>query len=76
MDTSTHNLEALFKQLGLPDSGAAINHFLWQHKLEQGQGLADAGFWNTAQRQFLCEAWHEDSDWIEAIDELAARLRH
>ena len=76
MDTSTHDMSALFKQLGLPDSGAAIAQFLRNHRLEDGLALADAGFWNTAQRQFLRESWHQDSDWVEAIDALAARLRH
>lgn len=76
MDTSTHDLSALFKQLGLPDTGAAITHFLRHHQLEPGLSLADADFWSAAQRQFLCESWHQDSDWVEAIDALAARLRH
>lgn len=76
MDTSTHDLKALFKQLGLPDTGAAITDFLQHHRLEHDQALADADFWSTAQRQFLHEAWQQDSDWSDAIDSLAARLRH
>lgn len=76
MDTTTHNLSALFKQLGLPDSGAEINRFLQEHTLEAGQRLPDACFWSNAQRQFLSEGWVQDSDWVKAIDELAVRLRH
>lgn len=76
MDTSVHDLRALFKQLGLPNSGAAIGQFLLQHRLESDRALADASFWTPAQRQFLCEAWHQDSDWCVAIDTLAARLQH
>jgi hypothetical protein len=76
MDTSTHDLPALFKQLGLPDSRADINQFLQNHRLEQGVALADADFWSHAQRQFLREGWQADADWSGAIDELAARLRH
>ena len=76
MDTSVHDLRALFKQLGLPNSGAAINSFLKEHTLTSDQSLADASFWTPVQRQFLCEEWYRDSDWCVAIDTLAARLQH
>ena len=74
MDTSEHNLSALFKQLGLPNSKAEIETFLREHRLAEGQALPKAAFWNKAQAQFLSEALAEDSDWAEVTDELAVLL--
>jgi hypothetical protein len=76
MDTSSHDFGTLFKQLGLPDSSAAINRFCSEHSLPPDRALADAEFWSPAQRQFLRDAWNDDADWVEIIDALAARLRH
>lgn len=76
MDTSSHDFATLFRQLGLPDSSAAIDRFCGEHSLPRGQALADADFWSPAQRQFLRDAWNDDADWIEIVDALAARLCH
>jgi len=74
MDTTPHTLANLFKQLGLPDGRSEIDAFLGSHRLIEGQKLPDAPFWSAAQAQFLREAWQQDSDWAEDVDELAVRL--
>lgn len=74
MDTSTHDLGALFRQLGLGDTPGAIDDFLASHRLPAGTRLGEAAFWKPAQSAFLREALANDSDWAEAADELAALL--
>lgn len=76
MESAHHEFNELFKQLGLPSNGAAIRRFCGEHYLPAGELLADAPFWNAAQAQFLREAWSQDADWVELIDQLDARLRH
>lgn len=77
MDTSQHNLNALFEQLGLPGESAEIKRFIDQNRpLSQTVHLADAPFWTRAQADFIRCAWEEDADWSEAIDELDVQLRH
>lgn len=76
MEASTHDLTELFKQLGLPSGGAAIRRFCAEHFLLPKENLADAPFWTSAQSQFLREAWQNDADWAELVDQLDARLRH
>ena len=76
MDTSVHNVTNLFKQLGLPAWEEGIATFIDQHSpLDPELALADAQFWNVAQREFLREALQDDSDWSEAVDSLDAMLR-
>lgn len=74
MDTSHHDLNSLFSQLGLPDEPQAIDAFLATHRLNAGTALVDAPFWSRAQAEFLREALADDSDWAEAADELAMLL--
>jgi hypothetical protein len=77
MDTSPHDLKALFAQLGLPDSDAAIAEFVDQHRpLDPALRLEDAPFWNGVQRRFIAAAIEEDAEWVEAVDHLDALLRH
>lgn len=77
LDTSTHNLNVLFEQLGLPSSDAAIEKFVAKHRpLDNDIMLEDAAFWNETQASFLREAIAEDADWAEAVDHLDALLRH
>lgn len=71
-----HKLGELFKQLGLPSNPAAIGEFCARYRLAHDINIADASFWSEHQRAFLREAWQDDADWVEIIDELAARLRH
>ncbi|MBS0339230.1 MAG: DUF2789 domain-containing protein [Proteobacteria bacterium] len=76
MDLSEHTLRALFDQLGLPSSVAAIDAFIAQHRpLGESVALADAPFWSPAQAQFLREEFDEDADWAELVDQLNVRLR-
>lgn len=74
MDTSHHDLNNLFLQLGLPGEPQAIDAFLAGHRLDAGTTLAQAPFWSPAQAEFLREALADDSDWAEAADELAMLL--
>lgn len=74
MDTSMHDLNGLFRQLGLAGEPRAIDAFLATHSLDAGTALAEAPFWNPAQAAFLSEAIADDSDWAEAADELAVLL--
>ncbi|MGR9074275.1 MAG: DUF2789 domain-containing protein [Gammaproteobacteria bacterium] len=77
MDTSTHDMSALFAQLGLPGEAAEIERFIETHRpLENRMLLHEADFWNAAQAAFLKEAIENDSDWAERVDELDALLRH
>ncbi len=76
MDTSAHDLNGLFKQLGLPAEASAIKDFVDQHSLAKDQRLAEASFWSPNQAAFLEEAIADDSDWAEVVDQLDAMLRH
>ena len=76
MKTPTHTLTELFKQLGLESSASAIEKFVRQHRpLAPGVELQDAAYWSPAQRHFIQESWHADSDWAELIDQLDTMLR-
>lgn len=76
MDTSVHNLSALFEQLGLSNDDAAIARFIGDNgPLASTTSLADADFWTPAQAAFIKEAIAEDSDWAEVVDQLDASLR-
>ncbi len=76
MDTSSHNISALFAQLGLPNNSDEIEGFIESHRsLRKTEDLSAADFWNESQASFLREAIAEDSDWAEIVDQLDARLR-
>lgn len=76
MDTSQHNIDSLFQQLGLPSQPPQIQQFIATHQpLPCGTLLSDAGFWSKAQITFLQEGLQDDSDWTEAIDQLDVQLR-
>ena len=74
MDTSKHDLAALFGQLGLPNNTQDINNFIATHYLPPDTPLAQANFWSRSQAMMIAEALAEDADWAEMADELAARL--
>ncbi len=77
MDTTGHDLKALFAQLGLPNDADAMAAFIDAHRpLDPELMLAEAPFWQPAQREFLLEALADDSDWVEAVDKLDAMFRH
>lgn len=74
MNTCSHDLPALFAQLGLPSDMASINSFIASHELPPGTRLPFASFWTPAQCQFLKEALNDDAEWAEAADEMAMLL--
>lgn len=75
MDTN-HTMHDLFAQLGLDDDEAAVQTFLRAHApLPAETKLPDADFWTPAQAAFLREAWKQDADWAELIDQLDLSLR-
>jgi len=75
MDMSTHSMQDLFQQLGLPENSTEIDHFISSHSLKPGEKLVEASFWNANQAAFLRDAIADDSDWAEIVDQLDARLR-
>ena len=76
MEPPVHNLQSLFKQLGLPDDPASIDQFVAVHSpLKPELKLADAFFWTPAQSAFLREEKRKDADWAEWVDELDVLLR-
>lgn len=77
MDTSKHDMGALFDQLGLPSDPESIERFVARQSPLPGEiALQDAPFWSESQSHFLEEGLEDDSDWAETIDELDALLRH
>lgn len=75
MEPLVHSINALFQQLGLPDSDKAIDRFIAEHgPLPRTTILYKADFWTPAQAEFLQEALEDDADWAEIVDELDARL--
>ena len=75
MDTSEHDMAALFAQLGLPNSEIAMDNFFQNNHLPPEVPLVNAAFWSAGQAQFLREAIAEDADWAEVVDHLDAQLR-
>ena len=74
---TAYDLKALFAQFGLPASDAAIADFVDQHRpLDPSVKLEDAPFWNGTQKRFLAAAVEEDAEWVEAVNQLDALLRH
>ncbi|OSP51977.1 hypothetical protein B7G55_06240 [Aeromonas hydrophila] len=75
MEFLTHNLAALFAQLGLANDELSLHRFIHEHRLDNQTLLPEAPFWNRAQADFLRDALWNDADWSEAIDELDVLLR-
>lgn len=75
MDTSSHTMQALFAQLGLPNSEIAIDNFVQNNHLPAEIPMESAAFWSAGQAQFIREAISEDADWAEVVDHLDAMLR-
>ncbi|MDO6562924.1 DUF2789 domain-containing protein [Amphritea sp. 1_MG-2023] len=75
MDRSTHTLNALFSQLGMPSDDAYIDQFIRTHTLfSQDIKLNEATFWSESQANFIKECLDFDSDWSEVVDDLNTRL--
>jgi hypothetical protein len=76
MESPTHNLPSLFKQLGLPDEPTSIDQFITTHSpLKPELHLADAFFWSKSQAEFLRDEILDDADWAEVVDQLDVLLR-
>ncbi|CAI8765225.1 MULTISPECIES: DUF2789 domain-containing protein [Pseudomonas] len=76
MESPTHNLPSLFKQLGLPDEPVDIDKFIATHSpLKPDLHLADAFFWTKSQAEFLRDEILDDADWAEVVDQLNVMLR-
>ena len=74
MDTTESRMTNLFEQLGLDSSKEGIARFILDHQLPADVTLAEAPYWNDAQRQFLGEELKEDADWAIVVDELNEAL--
>ena len=75
MDRSTHTINTLFEQLGLPNEDQYIDQFIRTHTLfSQEIKLDEATFWTPSQASFIKESLEDDSDWAEVVDDLNTRL--
>ncbi|MFT5782306.1 MAG: hypothetical protein ACI9EB_001693 [Pseudomonas sp.] len=76
MQAPTHDLTALFEQLGLPADQTSQDAFIDQHApLPEKTHLADAAFWSPAQASLLHQQIAADDDWAEVVDQLNLLLR-
>ncbi|MBB1270557.1 DUF2789 domain-containing protein [Shewanella sp. SR44-3] len=75
MDTTQNDIKHLFQQLGLAFQPKDIEDFINNNKIPADIHLAEAAFWNSAQRHFLKESLNEDAQWSELIDQLDVLLR-
>ncbi|MCW0504610.1 hypothetical protein A9R10_02510 [Aeromonas piscicola] len=75
MEFLTHDLSALFDQLGLANDELSLHRFIHEHRLDNQTLLPEADFWTQSQANFLRDALWDDSDWSEAIDQLDVLLR-
>jgi len=74
MNSPTPRMTNLFLQLGLDASETAIAQFIKTHQLPADVMLADAPYWNDAQRQFLTEQIKADAAWAIVVDQLNESL--
>lgn len=76
MEPPIHLLSALFDQLGLASTEAAINGFIDSHRPLAGNiELHNADFWTASQASFLQQVKGDDADWAGIVDQLDALLR-
>ena len=74
MGNATPRMTNLFLQLGLDASEEAIARFIKEHQLPAATHIADAPYWNDAQRQFLSEQINKDAVWAIVVDQLNESL--
>ena len=74
MSMNNRTLEELFEQLGLSSQKIHMERFIERHQLKPGSILEDAIYWAPDQKAFLIEAKDNDSEWSEAVDQLANLL--
>ena len=76
MQSPTHSLPSLFKQLGLADDAVSIDQFIATHSpLKPEVHLADAFFWSESQAGLLRDEILEDADWAVVVDQLNVLMR-
>ena len=77
MESGQHTMQALFAQLGLPDTPDDIQAFVRAHRpLPMTTRLYDAPFWTPSQAALIAQKLKDDGDWSVLIDTLNAELRH
>ena len=74
MITTEPTMTNLFLQLGLDASEQGIARFIESHQLAADVLMADAPYWNDAQRQFLAEQLKADAVWAVVVDQLSVSL--
>ena len=74
MSANVRTLEELFEQLGLSSQQIHMERFIERHQLKPGTILPDAIYWDPDQKAFLIKAKADDSEWSEAVDQLANLL--
>ena len=74
MITTEPNMTNLFLQLGLDASEQGIARFIESHQLAADVLMADAPYWNDAQREFLAEQLKADAVWAVVVDQLSESL--
>ncbi|WP_225781484.1 DUF2789 domain-containing protein [Xenophilus sp. Marseille-Q4582] len=74
MNTAEPRMSNLFLQLGLDAGDAAIADFIRTHQLPAEVHIAEAPYWNDAQRQFLAEQIKADAAWAIVVDQLNESL--
>ena len=74
MITTEPTMTNLFLQLGLDASEQGIARFIESHQLAADVLMADAPYWNDAQRQFLAEQIKADAAWSTVVDQLNEAL--
>jgi len=74
MSANKKTLKELFEQLGLSSQQIHMERFIERHQLKPGTILPDAIYWDPGQKAFLIEAKANDSEWSEAVDQLANLL--
>ena len=74
MITTEPTMTNLFLQLGLDASEQGIAQFIQGHQLAADVLMAEAPYWNAAQRQFLAEQLKADAAWAVIVDQLSESL--
>ena len=74
MITTEPTMTNLFLQLGLDASEQGIARFIEGHQLAADVLMADAPYWNDAQREFLAEQLKADAVWAVIVDQLSESL--
>ena len=74
MITTEPTMTNLFLQLGLDASEQGIARFIESHQLAADVLMADAPYWNDAQREFLAEQLKADAVWAVIVDQLSESL--